>query len=215
MKYNLVIFDMDGTILNTLEDLTDSVNYALSNSGYPKRTITEIKSFVGNGIRKLIDRAVPDGTAPEDADRVYNTFTGYYKIHCADKTKPYEGIPKLLESLRNSGCKTAVVSNKADYAVQELCRQYFDNMFDTAIGDRKGIQKKPAPDSVYEVLLRLDVKKEKAVYIGDSDVDIETALNAGMDCIIADWGFREREFLISKGAQTIVSSPEEILKLIY
>lgn len=215
MKYNLVIFDMDGTILNTLEDLTDSVNHALSDSGYPERTITEIKSFVGNGIRKLIERAVPDGTGTEDADKVYNTFTDYYKLHCADKTKPYDGIPKLLKDLRNFGCKTAVVSNKADYAVQELCRQYFDNMFDKAVGDRKGIQKKPAPDSVNEVLLKLDVKKEKAVYIGDSDVDIETALNAGIDCIIVDWGFRDREFLISKGAQTIVSSPEEILELTY
>jgi len=214
MQYKLAIFDMDGTILDTLDDLTDSVNYALAKSGLAKRTRDEVCNFVGNGIRKLIERAVSDGTETKMIDRVHNDFTEYYKKHCADKTRPYDGIIELLEKLRKAGCKTAVVSNKADYAVQELCKQYFDGLFDAAIGDRQGISKKPAPDSVFEILKQLKTEKKDAVYIGDSDVDIKTAYQAEINSIIVDWGFRKREFLQEHGANIIVSNPKEIAEMI-
>ena len=210
MRYKLAIFDMDGTILNTIDDLAASLNYVLEKSGFPARTMDEVISFIGDGLRKLIERGVPEGTDSETVDKVLADFKEYYAVHCADKTAPYDGIIELLENLRRNGCLTAVVSNKADDVVQELCRKYFDGLFDYAVGERSGILRKPAPDSVNEVLEKLNVSRENAVYIGDSDVDIKTAENAGMDSIIAEWGFRERDFLLKKGAKTIVSAAEEI-----
>lgn len=212
--YKLAIFDMDGTILDTLEDLKDSVNYALCECGYPERTYDEVRSFVGNGIRKLIERAVPDGTSLENIDNVHNTFTEHYKLHCADKTKAYDGIKPLISELRRNGIKTAVVSNKADYGVQELCREYFDGLFDYAVGERERIRRKPAPDSVNEALRVLGFDKSEAVYIGDSDVDFETAKNAELPCISVLWGFRDEDFLRKIGAKTFVSKPSEILDII-
>lgn len=212
--YKLAVFDMDGTILDTLEDLKDSVNYALSECGYPQRTYDEVRRFVGNGIRKLIERAVPEGVSVSDIDRVHEVFTGHYKVHCADKTKAYDGIKPLLEQLRANGVKTAVVSNKADYGVQELCKEYFDGLFDYAVGEREGIRRKPAPDSVNEALRVLGIPKSEAVYIGDSDVDYETAVNAGLPCISVLWGFRDEEFLRSKGASLFVREPSEILNIV-
>ena len=214
MKYTIAIFDLDGTILNTLEDLADSTNYALKTCGYPERTMDEVRQFVGNGIRKLMERAVPEGTPVEEIDRVHETFTAHYKVHCADKTRPYDGIMELLQNLKKDGCKLAVVSNKADYGVQELCKQYFDGVFDFAVGEREGIRKKPAPDSVNEVLKTLGCSRDRAVYIGDSDVDIQTAANAQMDHIIVEWGFRDIPFLIAKGAKVLVEKPEEILEIV-
>ena len=211
MKYQLAIFDMDGTILNTLEDLADSVNYALSCSNYPTRTLDEVRNFVGNGIRKLMERAVPSGTSPEELEQVYADFTAYYPKHCYDKTKPYSGMIETIQNLRKQGIKTAVVSNKADYAVQILCKQYFDGLFDYAVGEQTGVQRKPAPDSVNMVLDKLKITRKNAVYIGDSDVDIDTARNAEMDCISVDWGFRDPSFLQEHGAKIMVSSPEELL----
>ena len=142
MRYQLAIFDMDGTILNTLQDLTNSLNAALQLSDYPQHTLEEVRFFVGNGIRKLIERGVPAGTPVAQIDKVHQDFTEHYRVHCADTTQPYAGIPELLQQLQNAGCKTAVVSNKADYAVQELCKQYFDGIFDFAVGERKNILKK-------------------------------------------------------------------------
>ena len=214
MKYTIAIFDLDGTILNTLEDLADSTNYALKTCGYPERTMDEVRQFGGNGIRKLMERAVPEGTPVEEIDRVHETFTAHYKVHCADKTRPYDGIMELLQNLKKDGCKLAVVSNKADYGVQELCKQYFDGVFDFAVGEREGIRKKPAPDSVNEVLKTLGCSRDRAVYIGDSDVDIQTAANAQMDHIIVEWGFRDVPFLIAKGAKVLVEKPEEILEIV-
>ena len=214
MKYMIAIFDLDGTILNTLEDLADSTNYALKTCGYPERTMDEVRQFVGNGIRKLMERAVPEGTPVEEIDRVHETFTAHYKVHCADKTRPYDGIVELLQNLKKDGGKLAVVSNKADYGVQELCKQYFDGVFDFAVGEREGIRKKPAPDSVNEVLKTLGCSRDRAVYIGDSDVDIQTAANAQMDHIIVEWGFRDVPFLIAKGAKVLVEKPEEILEIV-
>lgn len=214
MNYQLIIFDLDGTVLNTLEDLYRSTDYALKQCDFPERTKDEIRQFVGNGIRKLIERAVPAQTPEEQIRQVHQVFTEYYEKHCADNTRPYDGIPEVLQKLRQSGMKTAVVSNKADYAVQILCKDYFPGMFDAVAGEREGIRRKPAPDAVQAVLQTLQISKEKAIYIGDSDVDIETAENAGMSCISVAWGFRDREFLLRHGAQKIISRPEELLHLL-
>lgn len=214
MKYKLAIFDMDGTILNTIDDLAASLNAVLEKSGFPTRTMDEVISFVGDGLRTLIERGVPDGSDSETVDRVLADFKAYYAVHCADRTAPYDGIIELLKNLRTNGCMTAVVSNKVDDAVQELCKKYFDGLFDYAVGERSGILRKPAPDSVNEVLEKLNVSRENAVYIGDSEVDIKTAENAGMDSIIVEWGFRERDFLLKKGAKTIVSAAKEIENIV-
>ncbi|MBO5489185.1 MAG: HAD family hydrolase [Eubacterium sp.] len=212
MKYRLAIFDMDGTILNTLDDLADSTNYALREHGLPERTLDEVRQFVGNGIRKLIERAVPEGSGEETIVAVHDTFTAYYKEHCAVKTKPYDGIPELIQTLRDQGVLTAVVSNKADYGVQALCEDYFKGLFDCAVGEREGVQRKPSPDSVNMVLKELGVAKEDAVYIGDSEVDYKTSVNAGLDVIMVGWGFRREEYLKKCGAEFVVHKPEEVLE---
>lgn len=212
--YKLMIFDMDGTILDTLEDLTDSLNYVLKAHAFPERTLEEVRSFVGNGIRKLVERGLPAGTSPDIAEKVYQDFMAYYQEHCADKTKPYDGVIELIQKLREDGRKTAVVSNKADDAVQILCKQYFDRLFDAAVGVKPTSQRKPSPDMVDEILKKLNIDRSEAVYIGDSEVDLATAKNAGMDCICVAWGFRGRKFLESMGAEWIVSAPEEIRNFI-
>lgn len=214
MKYEAVIFDLDGTLLNTLEDLSDSVNHVLADNGYPARTIEEVRCFVGNGIRKLIERSVPAETSIDNIDKVHQEFLAYYKEHCMEKTRPYDGVSDLLKTLQEAGCKTAVVSNKADYAVQILCDKYFNGLLNISLGEQTGTPKKPAPDSVYKVLKGLKVKNTNAVYIGDSDVDITTARNSGMDEIIVTWGFRDADFLKEQGAKVLVSAPEEIEKII-
>ena len=194
--------------------MADSVNVALDSFGYPGRTREEVRSFVGNGIRKLIERSVPSGTAEEMIPKVHEVFTTHYQKHCADKTKPYDGILELLLQMKKQGVKTAVVSNKADYAVKALCLQYFPELLDVAVGEREGIARKPAPDTVNEVLHVLGAEKTGAVYIGDSDVDVETAQNAGMDCIAVDWGFRTKKVLVQAGAKVIISKPEELMKYV-
>lgn len=214
MKYQLAIFDLDGTLLDTLEDLADSTNYVMRSFGYPERTLAEVRSFVGNGIWKLLERSAPNGTPSEEIDRMFEQFKEYYGAHCADKTKPYDGIMELLAFLKKKGVRLAVVSNKADYAVKALCEQYFPGYFDEAVGERVGIARKPAPDTVNEVLKNLKIEKAQAVYIGDSEVDVQTAQNAEMDCIAVDWGFRDKEVLEKAGAEIIVSTPAELFKYI-
>lgn len=210
MKYDLVIFDLDGTILDTLEDLCDSVNYALGRLGFPQRTLSEVRNFVGNGIRKLIERALPAGSDEKCVEEMLAIHREYYGVHCADKTKPYEGIKEMLKELKARGVKLAVISNKPDYAVKILCEDYFPDVFDAAYGFREGIERKPDPAAVTALLEELCVPREKAVYVGDSEVDVKTAQNAGLDMIIVDWGFRDREFLIENGAVNLVSAPWEI-----
>ena len=212
MKYQLAIFDLDGTLLDTLEDLADSANYVMEVFGYPKRTVAEVRSFVGNGIRKLLERSAPKDTPAEEIDRMFELFKEYYGAHCADKTKPYDGVMELLADLQTQGVNLAVVSNKADYAVKTLCEQYFPEYFDEAVGERVGIARKPAPDTVNEVLKNLAIDKSQAVYIGDSEVDVQTAKNAELDCIAVDWGFRDKEVLEEAGAETIVSTPADLMK---
>lgn len=210
MNYKLAIFDLDGTILNTLDDLADSLNHALTSVGLPARTLDEVRRFVGNGIRKLVERSVPDGCDGALTDRVFECFKAYYKDHCAIKTAPYEGIPTLLRTLKGEGMKLAVVSNKADFAVRSLCADYFDGSFDYAVGERAGIRRKPAPDSVNEVIAHFAVERSAVVYIGDSEVDVETARNAAIDCIAVDWGFRDAALLRECGAERIVSDAEAL-----
>ena len=211
MKYQLAIFDMDGTILNTLEDLTDCMNYILRMYRMPERSIEEVRRFVGNGIRRLIERAVVAGTNQELIDRMFSDFAEYYKDHSAIKTRPYEGIQETIEKLRSMGYRTAVVSNKADFAVQDLCQDFFPGLFDMAVGEREGMRRKPYPDSVWLVLDTLGVKAEDAVYIGDSEVDLETADNSNIDIVPVTWGFRDKEFLVKKGAKGCVDTPEELV----
>lgn len=226
MGYKLAIFDMDGTILNTLEDLHDSVNAALMMNNLPIRTIDEVRNFVGNGIKMLIHRAlyeerIEDGNlnlfiTQETEAKVFEDFKRYYEIHCADKTAPYEGINKLLIRLRKAGIKTAVVSNKADFAVKSLCDDYFKDLFDASVGEREayGVRKKPSPDEVNIILNELKVLSNEAIYIGDSDVDIQTALNSKMDMCIVTWGFRDEEFLKKHGARNIAHNVDEVFNYI-
>ncbi|MDE6087655.1 MAG: HAD family hydrolase [Oscillospiraceae bacterium] len=215
MRYQLAIFDLDGTILDTLEDMYRCVNYILQKNHLPGRTRSEIRQFVGNGIRKLIERSVPaDLSDPERIDQVHRDFMVYYQQHYADYTAPYEHIPEVIRALRKSGIRTAVVSNKADYAVQSLCETYFPGLFDSVAGEKNGIRRKPAPDSVLAVLEHLQIHPEQAIYIGDSDVDIQTAQNAGIPCISVTWGFRDREFLLKHHAQTLIAEPQELLGLL-
>lgn len=210
MKYKLVIFDLDGTILNTLDDLADATNYTLRTNGQRERNLGEVRKFVGNGIRNLIKRAAEDGTPEEQIDRMHADFMQYYREHCADKTRPYEGIMDLLGGLKKEGYRLAVVSNKADSMVGQLCEQYFEGIFDYCVGECAGISRKPAPDSVIEVLNKLRFDREDAVYIGDSEVDIETAANARMDCISVTWGFRDEALLKKCGAKLLAGYPWQL-----
>lgn len=210
--YNTYIFDLDGTLLSTLGDLAASCNYALRTNGLPERTIDEVRQFVGNGVKKLMERAIPGGLDNYKFDKTYADFRQHYMQHNLDTTKPYDGVMEMLEELRKRGKKVAVVSNKFYAATQELCRHFFGDLVPVAIGEREDIRKKPAPDTVLEAMRQLGVTAERAVYIGDSDVDIDTACNSGMPCISVLWGFRDKEFLLEHGATTLVSTPEEILE---
>ena len=213
-KYKLVIFDLDGTILDTLDDLTDSTNYALKSCGLAARTVDEVRKFVGNGIRLLIERAVPAGTEPETVDAVFDTFKAYYKEHSADKTRPYNGVCDLMGELREAGYIVAVLSNKADFAVQDLCRDYFPGLIDYAAGEKEGVKRKPDPEAVFALLEACGVSAEDAVYIGDSEVDVATAANAGLDGIAVTWGFRSRQWLEEHGARILADSADEVRKLL-
>jgi len=205
----LAVFDMDGTILDTLGDLADASNYVLRKYGYPERTIDEIRSFVGNGLYKLAERMVPKDSGADVAE-VCAELTSYYKAHSAVKTKPYDGIITMLENLRREGIKTACVSNKVDAAVRELCEKYFKGLFDYTVGAREGRALKPAPDSVFDTLEFFGVEKCNAVYIGDSETDMKTAENAGLEKIAVLWGFRDEETLIAAHAEHLCHNSTEL-----
>lgn len=213
ITYNTYIFDLDGTLLDTLTDLAASTNYALRTHGMPEHTIDEVRRFVGNGVRKLMERAIPDGTDNPLFDEAFATFRQYYMEHSLDTTRPYEGVPEMLAALKAKGCHLAVVSNKMMAATQELCRHFFPETIEVAIGENEaeGIRKKPAPDTVIAALRQLGVGEEEAVYVGDSDVDIDTARNSNLPCISVLWGFRDRDFLLQHGASTLISAPKELL----
>lgn len=208
----IVIFDLDGTLLNTLDDLADSTNYALSKFGYPTRTIEEVQQFVGNGVAKLIERAIPDGKNNPNFEKCLSIFKENYAQNMYNKTAPYNGIIEMLSNLKSKGIKIAVVSNKFDLAVKELCKKYFEGFIDFAAGENEaqGIKKKPAPDTVISVLTEFNFAPEDAVYVGDSDVDIMTAKNSNMPCISVTWGFRDKKFLLENGATILINAPSEI-----
>lgn len=210
-EYSTYIFDLDGTLLSTLDDLAASTNHALRMNGMPERPVDDVRRFVGNGVLKLMERAVPEGQGNPKFDVAYRMFREHYMEHSLDTTKPYPGIVEMLGELKRKDKHIAVVSNKFYAATQELCRHFFRDYVEVAIGEREGIRKKPAPDTVQEALRQLGVGKEKAVYIGDSDVDIETARNSGLPCVSVLWGFRDRDFLLAHGATAFVSEPCELL----
>ena len=213
MMYDTYIFDLDGTLLDTLGDLAASVNYALRCNDMPEHSLDAVRRFVGNGVRLLMERAVPGGAANPRFDAAFTTFRQHYMEHSLDTTRPYDGIVELLHELKRQGKHTAVVSNKFDAATKELCRHFFPDTIDVAIGEHEaeGIRKKPAPDTVNEALRQLGVSKEHAVYIGDSDVDVLTAKNSGIPCISVLWGFRDRDFLLAHGATRFIQRPAELL----
>ena len=216
MSCNTVIFDLDGTLLNTLEDLMDSVNYALDKYGMPKRSIEEIRHFVGNGVERLMELAVPEGKENPLFQECFSCFKEYYLIHCNDKTGPYPHIMELLEALYNKGYHMAIVSNKYMNAVKELNEQYFSKYISVAIGESAGIRKKPAPDTVNEAIKELGVAREQCIYVGDSEVDHKTSVNSGLKCISCLWGFRTKEELIEAGAgdNIFVTDPMQILDVL-
>ena len=217
MNKELVIFDLDGTLLNTLEDLVDSTNFALKYFNFPTRSVSEVRNFVGNGVSKLIERAIPNGLNNEDFNQCLEIFKNHYSKNMCSKTKPYEGVIELLQILRHKEIKTAVVSNKFDTAVKNLCDKYFPSLIDYACGENEaaGICKKPATDMVFYALKHFGISKERAVYVGDSEVDIQTAKNSKMDFISVTWGFKSEEFLIQNGAKHIISKPSQILDIIF
>ena len=214
MPYKIAIFDLDGTLLDTLEDLYLAVNAALERHSLPSRTRDEVRMFVGDGVEMLIRRAVPAGTDEDATLTVLADFKTIYAAICEDHTRPYDGILAVLSALRDQGVRVAVVSNKFDAATKRLCKKYFGDLVEVAIGEKAGVRKKPAPDTVYEALKELDMTATGAVYIGDSDVDIKTARNCGMPCISVTWGLRDKEFLLENGATTLVHTPEDLLSLI-
>ena len=210
-EFDTYIFDLDGTLLSTLNDLATSTNYALRWAGMPERTIEEIRMFVGNGVKLLMERAIPNGINNPKFEETYAKFREHYLEHNLDTTSPYDGIPELLRELKRRGKKLAIVSNKFYAATQDLAKHFFPDTIKVAIGERETIRKKPAPDTVLEALRQLGASKEGAVYIGDSDVDIMTAKNCGLPCISVLWGFRDKDFLIQHGGTIFVNKPSEIL----
>lgn len=213
-KVETVVFDMDGTILNTIDDIAGAVNYILKKYELPLRTVEEVKGFVGNGLKRTLLLSVPEGTGEEFVDSIFDEFTEYYKSHSNIYTKPYDGIVDTLKELKRRGYKLAVVSNKRHEAVVKLCDTFYSGLFDEMLGETEGINRKPAPDMVNLVLDRLKSDKSHSVYVGDSDVDVKTANNSELKGIYVSWGFRTKEFLISEGAECIVDTPEQLLEIL-
>lgn len=208
--YKTYIFDLDGTLLDTLNDLHASCNYALRTHGMPERSLEEVRQFVGNGVKKLMERAIPDGLDNPLFEETLQTFRQHYLLHNLDTTLPYPGIMEMLQQLKAQGKRIAVVSNKFYAATQDLCKHFFGDTIQVAIGEREDIKKKPAPDTVLEALRQLQVTRQDAVYVGDSEVDVETARNSGIPCISVLWGFRSKSFLLSHGATTFIETPNEL-----
>ena len=209
-----IVFDLDGTLLDTLTDLAASTNYALRSCGMPEHSIDDVRRFVGNGVRMLMTRAVPDGESNPRFDEAFSVFRQHYMQHCLDTTCPYPGIMDALAKLKEKGMMLAIVSNKMQAATEELRLHFFSQYIDVAIGESAAIRKKPAPDTVNEALRLLGISHDEAIYVGDSDVDIDTARAAMMPCASVLWGFRDRQFLLNHGATRLLSSPEELLSLV-
>jgi len=214
MKYKAIIFDLDGTLTDTLEDLFLSVNHALRSCSLPERSLDEVRRFVGNGVRKLIERSVPEGTDSSMLERCFEAFRTHYVIHCQDHTCLYPGVANLLTSLHAKCYKMAVVSNKLQAGVDELADTFFNGVIDVAIGEQPGIPRKPAPNMVQAALKQLGIEPSEAIYVGDSDVDLQTAANSGLPCISVLWGFRSRDFLVAHGAKMFAEQPQDVLEMV-
>jgi phosphoglycolate phosphatase len=210
-KYTTIIFDLDGTLLNTLDDLVDSVNYVMTYLGFPGKSRREVRNYVGNGMRRLMELSLPQNVDPHQIEQAFSIYRDYYTEHCRVKTKPYGGILELLGTLKKSGYKMAIVSNKNDAAVRALRDIYFSEYIETAIGEKENIRKKPAPDTVLQALKELNSSKGETLYIGDSEVDKQTADNAGMQCVLVSWGFRDKEQLETLMPAGVIDSPLELL----
>ena len=214
MEYKTVIFDLDGTLVDTLEDLQDHVNHVLADEGYPQRTLEQVKLAVGEGYRVLLANSLPTGTTAEVIDRCTELFHQRYLSQLIHKTRPYPGILDLLQELKNRGVKTGVVSNKMDGATKEVCNHFFGSLIDAAVGDTPPRQRKPAPDNVFHLLSLLDASEETTLYVGDSNIDVHTASNAGLDFVGVTWGFRTREVLVREGASILIDEPKDLLPLL-
>ncbi len=209
-----VIFDLDGTLLNTLGDLRAATNHALEVRGLPPHSMEEIRQFIGNGIRLLICRAMPEGTPEAEIDAALDDFKAYYAAHIHDRTVPYDGIPQLLTALRKRGIKVAVLSNKIDSASQQLIEYFFPEKTDVVFGEHVGVPRKPDPTSCRMVMQQLGVQPEQVLYVGDSGTDMQTAKNAGLYAVGVTWGFRSKEVLLENGADVLVHRPEQILQIL-
>ena len=210
MKYKAVLFDMDGTVLDTLGDLAAAVNHTLREFSMPERSIAEVAAALSNGAAYLIAHTVPDGTPKELTDKVLAAYALYYDAHCDILTGPYDGIVPLMEKLRDKGVKLAVISNKQDTAVKPLAEKYFPGLLEIAVGESAEVRRKPNPDAVLAALRHIGVEREDAIYVGDTEVDLQTARNAGMECASVDWGFRTREQLVEIGAEHIFDTVQEL-----
>ena len=214
MKYNTIIFDLDGTLLNTLDDLRDSLNEILLKKGYETRDLEDVKRFVGNGVRNLVRLSVPETCSEDEVDLTLEEFKTHYNNNMQNKTRPYNGIMELLLDMNRYNYKIAIVSNKFDSAVKSLAKTYFGNLIPVAIGETSEIKRKPAPDSIFTAVKELGSDLSRTVFVGDSETDVRTAKNAGIPCIGVTWGFRCREVLRSEGADFLIDTPRELLTLI-
>ena len=212
MRYKAVLFDMDGTVLDTLDDLADSVNRSLREFGLPEVSRFQVGQSLGNGAKYLIRHCLPEGSDEALCEQVLSFYKPWYDAHCLIKTKPYDGILQLMETLRADGVSQAIISNKPDSAVQELAEAFFPGLMDVVIGESPAVKRKPSPDTVLAAASQMGLMASDCVYIGDTEVDLETARNAGMDCIPVSWGFRTEEQLLAAGAEEIIRSPEELKK---
>ena len=213
-KITTIVFDMDGTVLNTLDDLTVSMNYVLEKFGYPGHTVEEYRLFFGNGVKEALRLALPEDVPSEIIDDMLPIYKEHYDAHCLDKTRPYDGVVEVMKELKQKGYKLAIVSNKIDSAVKELNQRFFADAVGIAIGEKPGVNRKPAPDMVEAALKELGSTKEEAVYVGDSEVDFMTAKNSKLPCISVLWGFRDKEYLIEQGAYCFAENPEDIISIL-
>lgn len=214
MRYDTIIFDLDGTLIDTLDDLTDNLNYILREEGFPERTRSQVEAAVGEGYRVMLTKSLPSETTEQVITHCTNKFETRYAEHLIDRTKPYEGIPTLLLNLKEAGYKIGVVSNKMEKATKEICQIFFESLIDVAVGDTPQRRRKPAPDNVWEALRQLESKPFQALYIGDSNIDVHTAREAGLDFVGVTWGFRTREVLQKEGASRFIDTPEQLLKML-
>lgn len=210
----LIIFDLDGTLLYTLEDLMDSVNHTLKRFGYKTKTLEEVSKHVGNGVQHLLRMMFPNDISDNDFNEYYKCFKEHYSEHCCDKTRPYDGIMETLKMLKYRGVNVGILSNKFQTAAEEVCEHYFNGLYDIVIGESENCKRKPAPDGINLICEKFDAVKDEVLFIGDSEVDIKTAENAGIYCVSVLWGYREREFLAENNAKAFITNPLEVVDLI-